>query len=103
FSYEESLFNMYYDVNENKEVTLTVEAFGPYPLRKEEGFTYTIDFEHSRITSHDWDQSIETFLQNNGVLDPQDPFYPGDLATLTYTFGDTFSVDLRGEPVRFFR
>ncbi|KAF4684995.1 hypothetical protein FOZ63_005573 [Perkinsus olseni] len=120
FSYEESLFNMYYDVNENKEVTLTVEvprprhgrgdipksahqAFGPYPLRKEEDFIYTIDFEHSGITSDDRDQSIETFLRNNGVLGPEDLFYPGDLDTLTYTSGDAFSVDLRGEPVRFFR
>ncbi|KAF4654348.1 hypothetical protein FOZ61_008326 [Perkinsus olseni] len=120
FAYEESFFNMYYDVNEDKEVKLTVEvprprhgrgdippsvdqAFGPYPLRKEEGFTYTIDFKKSGISRDDWDQSIETFLRDNGVLEHDDPFNPGDLATLTYTSGDEFFVNLGDEELLFLR
>ncbi|KAF4740610.1 hypothetical protein FOZ63_014113, partial [Perkinsus olseni] len=60
FGHMESFFNMYYDVNENKEATLTVEVprplhgrgdipqreeftYGPHPLRKKGG-SYTIDF-----------------------------------------------------------
>ncbi|KAF4650785.1 hypothetical protein FOZ61_011023 [Perkinsus olseni] len=107
---------MYYDVNENKEVTLTIDvpetrqrrgdiprgahrAFGPYPLRKEEGLTYTIDFEKSGIASDDWYESLEIFLSNSGVIKPGEPFdherdQPPPLATLHYTSGDGFSVDM---------
>ncbi|KAF4684997.1 hypothetical protein FOZ63_005575 [Perkinsus olseni] len=116
FAYEESFSNMYYDVNENKEVTLTIDvpearqrrgdipkgahrAFGPYPLRKEEGFTYTIDFEKSGITSDDWYESLDIFLSNSGVIKPGEPFdhegdQPPPLATLHYSSGDGFSVNM---------
>ncbi|KAF4662568.1 hypothetical protein FOZ61_002355 [Perkinsus olseni] len=119
FAYKGSYFKMYYDVNEKKEVTLTVEvikplyvidaipgvavrSFGSYPLRKDEGFTYTIDFENSGITSADWHQSIYGFIVETVLFVP-DRFYPADLTTLTYLTGDAFSVDLRGEHARFLR
>ncbi|KAF4753576.1 hypothetical protein FOZ63_017550 [Perkinsus olseni] len=122
FAYEDSLLNMHYDINENHEVTLTVEVraprlvrggrgdvpaaghrnLGPYPLRKVEDFIYTIDFENSGITSDDWHESVENFLRSVGVLDLEDPFdherdQPPPLATLHYTSGDDFFVNLGEE------
>ncbi|KAF4654349.1 hypothetical protein FOZ61_008327 [Perkinsus olseni] len=75
---------------------------GPYPLRKVENFIYTIDFENSGITSDDWHDSVENFLRSVGVLDLEEPFdherdQPPPLATLHYTSGDDFFVNLGEE------
>ncbi|KAF4697608.1 hypothetical protein FOZ60_004503 [Perkinsus olseni] len=122
FAFEYPFVEIFYDVNEEKEVTLTFDVprrildahrvgklvsghheLGPYPLRKKEGSTYTIDFENSGITSGDWDQSVETFSRNTGILPFDSPYYPGDLTTLTYVSGDSFSVNFHREELLFLR
>ncbi|KAF4683542.1 hypothetical protein FOZ63_029685 [Perkinsus olseni] len=125
FLHETPLFKMFYAVNEEHEATLTVvvpsvlvtrgdktfEAYfnrGPNPLRKVEDFTYTVDFDSSESASDDWHEALETFLVNTGVLESDETYSPDDtqprpLTTLTYTSGDEFSVNFRGEEILFLR
>ncbi|KAF4682274.1 hypothetical protein FOZ63_002666 [Perkinsus olseni] len=120
FRYQGPFFSLYYDVDEDKKVTHRVEVpkpkydtrdiptgqhyvRGPYALRKVTNFTYTIDFEASGITSAYWQQSVENFLRSTGVLESDETYYPGDLATLHYTGGDELFVNLGGEEIHLMR
>ncbi|KAF4687655.1 hypothetical protein FOZ60_003624 [Perkinsus olseni] len=120
FAYNESLFSMHYDVNENREVSLTVVVpnprsgrgditpsagltLGPYPLRTVEGFSYTVVFGNREEADDGLHTRLETFLRYSGVLEPGDTFISGDLTTLNYTSADSFVVNLRGQHVLFIR
>ncbi|KAF4726111.1 hypothetical protein FOZ62_018674, partial [Perkinsus olseni] len=79
---------------------------GPYPLRKEEGFTYTIDFENSGKTSDDWHDEPEVFLRDTGILEHNETYSDDDqspLTTFTYASGDDISTHFASQNITFLR